>query len=234
MTISKGDFVEIDYIGRLKEDGKIFDLTSEDVAKKEGLYHAHETYGARIVCIGEKMLVKGLDAFLVGKTPGTYTVALSAEDAFGKKNPKLMKLVPLQMFLKEKIRPFPGLQVNMDGYMGVIRSVSGGRVIVDFNHPLAGRDVVYEVMVKRKVTDAKEKISAFLRTGLFGKDVAFSYEKGKLIIQMSMPEQMQTPVIEKLKQVIPEIRYVVFEKEKEKQPEKKTGDTSPSKATTPS
>ena len=55
--------------------------------------------------------------------------------------------------------------------LATIRSVSGGRVIVDFNNPLAGREVSYTVFVRRLVCSLDEKISVlarhFLRTDKF-------------------------------------------------------------------
>jgi FKBP-type peptidyl-prolyl cis-trans isomerase 2 len=50
--------------------------------------------------------------------------------------------------------------LNLDGMIAKILSVSGGRVITDFNNPLAGKDIEYEFTIKKKVTDEKEKINA--------------------------------------------------------------------------
>jgi FKBP-type peptidyl-prolyl cis-trans isomerase 2 len=122
----------------------------------------------------------------------------------------------MSAFKKQQMRPFPGLQVNIDGFMGVIKTVSGGRVIVDFNHPLAGRDVMYEVMVKRVVTDAKEKIGSFLKMNVFGRDIPFTFDKGKLVVEFAIPKEMQEQIVKKLKEVIPEIKDVTFEEMKEK------------------
>ena len=85
MKIKKGDFVELDYVGMLTEEGKIFDLTSEKLAKEKGIHQAHRHYGAKIICVGEGNIVRGIDEFLVGKETRTYTLPLSPEQAFGKK-----------------------------------------------------------------------------------------------------------------------------------------------------
>ena len=39
MSVQKGDFVELDYAGRLAESGAVFDATSEQIAKKEGIHN---------------------------------------------------------------------------------------------------------------------------------------------------------------------------------------------------
>jgi len=212
MKLKKGDFVELEYVGKLS-DGTIFDVTSAERAKKEGLYREQYRYGPRIICLGEGNIVRGIDEFLIGKEHGSYTLSLVPEQAFGKKNAKLMKIVPLQTFTKEKIKPFPGLQVNMDGFLGIVKTVSGGRVIVDFNHPLAGKDIVYELIVKRVITDAPEKIAAYL-TLLFGQKVPHMYDKGTLTIHIPLPEQLQQEVEKKLRELIPEITQVRFTEEK--------------------
>jgi len=163
MKIKKRDFIELDFIGRVKENNQIFDLTEEKVAKENDLYNEKQKYGPLKICVGEKQVVKGLDEFLEGKETGkNYTISLKPEEAFGKKNPKLMQLIPLRSFKKHNIKPQVGLQINMDGMMGIVRSVSGGRVIIDLNHPLAGKEVTYEIKIKRVMTDVKEKIQTIL------------------------------------------------------------------------
>ncbi|MBN2459484.1 peptidylprolyl isomerase [Candidatus Woesearchaeota archaeon] len=160
--IKKGDFIELDYTGRLKDDKIVFDTTVEQVAKDNKILNPKYKYAPVIVCIGEKHLVAGLDDALVGKNPGKYTIEVKAEHAFGKKTAELLKLIPKRLFSKDEVQPFVGLEVNVDGSLGIVRSVSGGRVIVDFNHPLASKDLVYDVEVKRIVIDPLEKTRALL------------------------------------------------------------------------
>ena len=147
MAIKQNDFIELDYIGRIKEGNHIFDITNKEEAKKNKIFNEKAEYGPVKVVIGEKQLVKGLEDFLIGKEVGKYTVELTSEKAFGKKNPKLMKIIPTNVFIQQNIKPFPGLQLNLDGLIGTVRSVSGGRVIMDFNHPLAGKDLTFKIKV---------------------------------------------------------------------------------------
>jgi len=165
MAIEKGQFIELDYTGKL-EDGTVFDTTSKAVAEKAGL-NPKAQYKPAIICIGEAQLLPGLDEFLLSKGLGKHTCELPAEKAFGKKDAKLLKLIPLSKFKKAKIEPFPGLEVNIDNHYGIVRSVSGGRVTVDFNHPLAGKDLTYDLDAKRVVEDKAEQVAALLEmTGL--------------------------------------------------------------------
>src|SRR3989344_5391232 len=68
----------------------------------------------------------------------------------------LLKMIPIKVFFQHKINPVQGAMLNFDGKMGKVLSVSGGRVLVDFNHPLAGKDVIYEVNVKRIIQNINE------------------------------------------------------------------------------
>ncbi len=81
-----------------------------------------------------------------------------AEKPFGKREKDLINVVPLKQFTKNKINPFPGLIVDLDGYKALIKAVSGGRVVVDFNHFLAGRNLRYKIKLVKISTEEKEKI----------------------------------------------------------------------------
>ena len=160
--LKENDFVEIDYVARIKDDG-IFDLTIEDVAKRENIYDPETKYKPVVICIGKGDIIRGLDNFLIGKEIGKkYAVEISHEEGFGKKDKNLIKLVPTGEFTKQNVKPVPGMHLNMGGIMGKIISVTGGRTLVDFNNPLSGRDLVYEIEIKRIINDKKEQLVGLL------------------------------------------------------------------------
>ena len=149
--IKKHDFVEIEYTGKLKEDNIIFDTTDEKTAKENNL-HSNTDYGPVIICVGEEQILKGLDKNIEGKEIGKeYNVDIKPEDAFGSKNAKLIQLIPTSKFKQQKIQPMPGMQLNIDGVVGTVKTVSGGRTLVDFNHPLAGKELLYKIPVYQTV-----------------------------------------------------------------------------------
>jgi len=207
--IKKGDFVELDYIGRIKGSNQIFDLTDESIAKKNGLYNSNMKYGPRIACIGEGDLIKGLDNYLIDKETGkNYNIEISKKEAFGDRDNKMMRVVSSSIFLKERINPFPGLQVNIDGMLGTIRSISGGRVIIDFNHPLAGKDLVYEVNINKIIEENILKIKSILLNGigLDEKDYKIEEKEGKIDIKLK--KDMDNKVKEKIKEVVKKLAKV--------------------------
>jgi FKBP-type peptidyl-prolyl cis-trans isomerase 2 len=57
----------------------------------------------------------------------------------------------------------PGEYFDIDGMQAKIQSVSGGRVRVDFNNPLAGKALTYDLKVIRKIEEDKEKIEKLLK-----------------------------------------------------------------------
>ena len=59
--VNKGDFIELEYTGRFTQNNNIFDTTSEDVAKKNKIHNPKVKYGPAVVCIGQSMLVPGLE-----------------------------------------------------------------------------------------------------------------------------------------------------------------------------
>lgn len=210
MPLKENDFVELDYTGSFKEGGEIFDTTDEKVAKEQKL--RGEKYGSVIICLGKGHLLRGLEQKLIGKELGKHKIELTAEEAFGKKNAKLITLIPTQNFTKNQIRPEPGLPVNIDGTVGVVRSVTGGRTIVDFNHPLAGKDVIYDVDMKKLISDPKEKVIALFQI-LTGKEGEVTLEAGEATI--TVKEEVPAQVTEPLAKEIAEsagIKKVIFKK----------------------
>lgn len=219
-TIKEHDFVEIDYIAKLKGTNQIFDLTIEKVAKEHNFNENHKHYGPVIICIGENNIVRGLDKGLLGKTPGQYKLDISIEDGFGKKNPKLIRLVASSVFIKQNINPVPGLQLEIDGTIGTIRSVSGGRCIVDFNHPLAGRELEYDIILIKKVTAVKDKVKSMLNFVFFLHDHHFRIEEseGNAIINLDLDQKIPENILNEFKkaakELIPELKEIKFNQSK--------------------
>ncbi|MDD5417978.1 MAG: peptidylprolyl isomerase [Candidatus Nanoarchaeia archaeon] len=201
--IKKGDFIKIEYTARLKENGFVFDTTNEKLAKETGIFNEKTKYGPIVIVAGAGYTLKGLDKSFEGKKEtDSYTILIKPEDAFGKRSSNLIKLIPMSVFKKNDIMPVPGLTVNTDGVAGVVRSVSGGRVIVDFNHPFAGKDVEYDVNIEGVVKDTVEKLKSLLifHTNPDEKSIEIEISKEKAKIKMKTP--MIKPIIEMIEKEI--------------------------------
>ena len=179
MPFQKDDFIEIEFTGRIK-DGEVFDSNLPEELKK---LNPNQQAKPLIFCLGQKMFLAGIEDFLIGKEVGSYEIDLTPQKAFGLRDSSLIQMIPLNVFVEHRINPMPGTVLNFDNKVGKVLTVSGGRIMVDFNNPLAGKEVVYHVKVLRKVEDVHEKIKA-LNEFLFRRDFKYEIQGKKLIFRV--------------------------------------------------
>lgn len=166
MPIKKGDFVILNYTCKVRESGETIDTTVKKVAEeakiaKEG--KAAETYEPLFVVVGEGWVPKGLDEALVGLETGkTAAIEVPPEKGYGLRDPSKMRLLPLRKFRAEGVEPLPGMQVQVDGKLASVRSAGAGRVQVDFNHPLAGKTLTYDLSIEKILESKEDKIRALI------------------------------------------------------------------------
>lgn len=162
--MKKGDLITVSFTGRDKASGKVFDTTDEKTAKENHIFQEKGVYQPIPVIVGRGEVLKGLDEALQEMQVGDRKkVELSPEKAFGERKKELLGLVPLQEFKKQKLAPVPGMAVNINDKVGKVQSVSGGRVRVDFNHELAGKELEYEIKVESLEEKPEEKVKALAK-----------------------------------------------------------------------
>jgi len=155
--IKKNDFIELEFTGY--SEGKVFDSNIPEDLKEISKDAKPQK---SIIIVGQKMVVPGLDNALEGKEIGKeYQIELSYEEGFGARKRELVKTIPLKVFTQQKINPYPGATLMLDNHLAKIITVSGARVVTDFNNPLSGKDISYKFKAKRKVTATKEKAESF-------------------------------------------------------------------------
>jgi len=182
MGLNKSDFIEIAFTGRFSDNDEVFDTNIKEDAKAAGL--DIKEVKPFILAIGHQMLPSGFDKDLEGKEEGKeYTLKLSPEDAFGKRQAKLVRMIPTKHFHEQKIDPVRGMQLSLDGQLVKILSNSSGRTLVDFNNPLAGKPVTYKYKIVRKVTEPKEKVDA-LQDFLFRRKFDHEINEGNLTFKI--------------------------------------------------
>ncbi len=179
MKLKNKDFIEIEFTARVK-DGDIFDSNVKKDLKDLDPKAKPKPF---TFSLGQAMFLKGVDDFLIGKEIGKHKIELEAKDAFGLRDAKLIQKMPTKVFKEHDLNPVPGIVFNFDGRLGKVLASSGGRVIVDFNNPVAGKDVVYNVNILRKVDDQKEQIKSFMNF-LFKKEFKFQVKDKKIIIEV--------------------------------------------------
>ena len=134
MVLKKNDFIEVEFTARVKNTNEIFDSNREEDLKKTNINVSAKPL---IFSLGAGMFLKGIDDFLMGKDLGKYNIELTPEKSFGDRDSKLIQLVPMRIFREQHLKPVQGFVFNFDGRVAKILSVSGGRVIADFNNPIA-------------------------------------------------------------------------------------------------
>lgn len=163
MPLEEKDFIKLNYTGKIKETGEIFDTTYDEVAEEAGIKVEGKDYHPIILSLGSDQVLSALQDEIIGLEVGDEkTVEIEAENAFGKRDPSLIQLIPMKEFKNQGIRPYPGMPLSLEGNQGVVRTVDGGRVRVDFNHRLAGKDIIYDFVIEDKIEDDVEKIKGLI------------------------------------------------------------------------
>lgn len=129
-----GDTVRVHYTGRL-DDGSVFDSSRD----REPLEFT----------LGEGQVIAGFDSAVTGMSPGqTETVTIPADEAYGEKREDLVFAVPREQ-LPPEITPEVGMQLQMQQGQQVavvtITRVEPSQVTIDANHPLAGKDLTFDL-----------------------------------------------------------------------------------------
>ncbi len=180
MPIAKGDIVRISYTAKL-EDGTVIDTSDEKIAKEFGIYSEDYRYGDVYVIVGEGNVVKGFDEDLEGKEVGYKgKVVVPPEKGFGEYDPEKVDTISIAR-LKEK--PKEGDRVRVGDRIGIVKRVIGRRAIIDFNHPLAGKTLIFEYEIKEKVEDLAGKIKAIFMI-YTGREVDVKVDGKKAIVEV--------------------------------------------------
>lgn len=191
MSIEKGDFIVVNYVGRVKETGEVFDTTVEEVAREERLFKEGEIYEPKLVVAGEGWVLKALDESLLDFEVGkTSSVEIPPEKAFGPRDPEKVRLVSLRRLTARGITPKLGMRLEVNGKLATVRTMGSGRVQLDFNPPLAGKTLVYEVTIEKKLETKAERISALIHRRIPAVDVEkFDLKRRKSSAIITMPEE---------------------------------------------
>ena len=190
--LQKGDFVILEMTGKVEDPEEIIETTDEDTAREAGIYSEERTYGPRVIVVGEGWLLKGLDEGLLGLKIGEETdVEVQPKEAFGVRDPEKFRTVPYRILRSRGIDPQLGAQVEFEGRPAIVRSIGAGRVQLDFNHPLAGRKLLYHVKVLKKFETEEEKIRAIIQRRVAGIDPEkFGLRIMKKKLRIEVPDEV--------------------------------------------
>jgi FKBP-type peptidyl-prolyl cis-trans isomerase SlyD len=119
------------------------------------------------VLLGSGKLFEALENAIEGAKVGEEAeVRIESAGAAGARDPKLVETYQIKEFHKQDINPYPGVEVQLGNRRGTVMYVGAGRVKVDFNNPLAGKDLVYKFTVREIVSDNVEKAKAVVKMSI--------------------------------------------------------------------
>ena len=180
MVLKKGDIIKISFTGKL-ENGVIFDTTDEKIAKDNEVFNEDRKYEPMTVVVGAGALVPGLEEDLEGKSVGYKgSVTVPPEKGYGPRSRELIETVPAKKF-DTKVEQ--GMMVEYGNRVGFIESVSGGRVKIDYNEPLAGKTLTFEYTIEEQIKDKKEKADALI-ISYIGPETKYSLEGDTVTIDV--------------------------------------------------
>ena len=162
MQPKETDFVIADFSVRV-QGGSLVETTRAQEAKDAGIFKDDVTYRPSLVMLPDMNLMKGFKAALLGAAVDEEkTVSIGKEDGFGERDESLVRIIPLSKFKESGMNPEQGMLVTIDNYNGRVQSISSGRVRVDFNHDLAGKNLEYKFKILSVLGDAPGKLSGIL------------------------------------------------------------------------
>lgn len=135
MAAHKGDKVKVHYVGKLS-DGDVFDSS----LKSRPLEFT----------LGSGELIKGFDECVEGMEIGEKrTVTIPPEDAYGEHHDRFVIDIPREQ-VPEDAKPSPGGFLHLKNHEGqamqaLILEVGDDSVKVDLNHPLAGKELIFDI-----------------------------------------------------------------------------------------
>ncbi|MFW9789063.1 MAG: FKBP-type peptidyl-prolyl cis-trans isomerase [Candidatus Thorarchaeota archaeon] len=190
-VVSEKSLVYIDYSATTKDDGAVFDTTMKEVAEDSGIYRENDRYEPMLVAIGWNWLLAALEEELIGMTVGeSKTVEVPPEKGAGPRDPRKVKMIAKTKLAKHKTRPVKGEQITFGNERGVITAVFGRQVRVDFNSPLAGRTLEFDVTLRSIVSEPEDKLRAVVKRRMPGiPDEDFKFSMAKKIVTVEMPKE---------------------------------------------
>ena len=203
VQLKNSDFVKVDF--DIYANGKLVQTTSEEKGKKAGLQIKH--YGAETLILGKAFVLKALDEAILKKDKDS--LELTADKAYGKRQKELIKTFTKSAFDEQNMRAVPGMTYDFNGMYGTVRSVVGGRVMVDFNNPLAGKDIKLDYNVVSKVDKIEEQVKVVFEAILRIPNNLYAVSAKEKNLTIKVPAQliaMKDQLTKSLEELIPQIK----------------------------
>jgi peptidylprolyl isomerase/FKBP-type peptidyl-prolyl cis-trans isomerase SlyD len=223
ISLQQGSFARINYIEKVKITGRVTDTNIEAEARKAEIFDPERTtkYSPMPVIIGSGLPSRGIDEMLLQMELGeTRDFEVPPEKAYGTRDPKLIDHASMTFFKKQGINPVRGLPIRTRRGIAIVRSAMGGRIRLDYNHPLAGQVMSYHVEVVEEAGDLETKLRWLIEMNLPRIDSEshiIEVEDGNAMIELNtadyrpeVVERLKEILVAQIKERLPEIQGVTF------------------------
>lgn len=207
--MNDGDFIKLDYEMSIGDEKKVVATNLEKVARDNDIYDEKMRYRDAVLVVGSENIFKEInESFKTAEIGKEVEVSIKAEDAYGARDPKNIRVHTIREFQRHNIDPVVGEEVNLNNKHGKIISVTPGRVLVDYNHQWAGKDVFYKYTIKEVVEDKLEKIKSIVDMNYTMEPEKFEFKLDGEEASIVIPEEAKfDPVwIEAKFRIVNEIR----------------------------
>jgi peptidylprolyl isomerase len=152
--VQNNSVVLFDYVAKTC-DGEVFDTSLEKEAKKAGVYVSKRKYKPFRIIIGQHNILPALEEALIGMKEGeSNKVTISPEEAYGRADPNRTQEVKKEVFETKGVKPEKGKWVKIRTLGGrsataVIQDINDETVVINKNHPLAGKTLDFQLTVRK-------------------------------------------------------------------------------------
>ena len=203
-AVEEGDFILVKITAKTQK-GKVFQVSSVEDAKKAEIYDEKKEQQGFYT---PEFMIAGKPGFLNEGLTETIkemnyfqkkSVRIPPTKAFGKREPQKIERIGIAKFRKlnngknpELGQEFVKQSQQGQSQRGTVIRVAQGKVVVDYNHPLAGQSIDYNLEIIDKIEDFYEKIEYFMTSkGIPQQSVAdfkANYNKDDNSIEFTIPK----------------------------------------------
>ncbi len=215
--------MKINYVEKVEITDRVTDTNIEGVARDADIYSPEDAlrYRPLPIIVGSHRPTEGLDDALLDIQVGDERdFQVPPEKAYGTRDPKLVDRVPLGFLRRQGITPVRGLPIRTRKGLAIIRSITGGRVRLDYNHPLAGRVLAYHVEVAEEAKNPETKLRWLIEMRLPGIDSdshIVEVDEGKASVELNVGDlsvedvgQLRSLLERDVSQHLPEVTQIIF------------------------
>ena len=185
-----GDFIKVNFEMYVGEDRKLVSTNNMQLAKDNDIYDEKLKYKETVLIVGSDNLFKEMnESFRNAEVGKEYEVSIKAEDAYGLRDPKNIKVHTYREFQRQNVEPELGQEISLNGRRGRVVSLTPGRILVDYNHQWAGKDVLYKYTIVGVLENNIDKMKALIDYNYNVDSGEFEVVENDSVIEVDIPEK---------------------------------------------